>query len=89
MHEFQRTLIGWCQALLLTTLIALPTFASSQQVDLETEIKALGTCRDCEINDTDLSKQRLLGMDFRDSTLRNVDFSNGYLMIAMFQGKIR
>jgi uncharacterized protein YjbI with pentapeptide repeats len=66
----------------LISLLMNPVFA--QEADREEQLRMLGKCRGCVFEGLDLSGRKLTGLDLTESTIRDVDFSNARLNIALF-----
>ncbi len=66
----------------LALLVA--NMGAAQEVAVPEQLRMMGQCSGCVIEDLDLSGSRLTGINLKESTIRNVDFSNAALGIAIF-----
>ncbi len=58
--------------------------AGAQEAGQKDQLRSLGKCLGCTLEELDLSGQKLTAIDLSESTIRDVDFSEARLNIALF-----
>ncbi|APE45373.1 hypothetical protein BOO69_08380 [Sulfitobacter alexandrii] len=65
-----------------------PHGAVSQEQGDPDQLRMLGQCKGCLFEEIDLSERRMTGIDVRETTFRNVDFTNAGLGISIFDNAV-
>lgn len=62
--------------------------SEAQSLGPQDEIRALGNCSECVLENADYSGDRLIGLDLEDARLSDVSFAGAKLSIAVFDGAV-
>lgn len=72
----------------LSALFACAHPARSQTADATAEMRALGRCSGCVLQDRDFSGRRLTSLDLSDARLQDIAFDTAKLNLAIFENAI-